>query len=83
MCSLNTTFQFLFASKGPFIKILVLVVIYDCVEPEWISSGHCSSRKSKQGVTVMAQWLTNPNSIREDMGSVPGLAEWVGDPVLP
>ena len=37
---------------------------------------------ARGGVPVVVQRLTNTTSIQEDTGSIPGLAQWVQDPVL-
>ena len=40
-------------------------------------------RKAHAGVAVVAPWLTNPTSIHEEEGSIPGLTQWVKNLALP
>ena len=63
-------------------------VIYD-----WVTlpvqqklAEHCKAtiiKKNFFGVPVVAQWLTIPTGIREDVGLIPGLDQWVRDLALP
>ena len=36
----------------------------------------------REGVPIVAQWLTNPTRNDEVAGSIPGLAQWIKDLVL-
>ena len=38
---------------------------------------------SRLGVTIAAQQVKNPTSVREDAGLFPGLVQWVKDLTLP
>jgi len=48
-----------------------------------MSNNSFSCISPKRGVPVVAQWLTNPSRNHEVAGSIPDLAQWVKDLVLP
>ena len=39
-------------------------------------------KQNKVGVLVVTEWVKNLTSIHKDVGLIPGLAQWVKDPVL-
>ena len=49
--------------------------------PAWGAVGRMGKLLCK-GVPIVAQWLMNLTRNPEVVGSIPGLAQWVKDPVL-
>ena len=63
--------EVLLSSTGNHIRPLVLEHDGRSYEEKNVGSSHCGSAE------------TNPTSIHEDVGSIPGLAQWVKDPAWP
>jgi len=62
----------------------VCVCVYDTHVPLFddISVGRACINSSFLGVPIVAQWVKDPTSIHEDVGSIPGLTQGVKAPTL-
>ena len=84
VCNLHCTSRQCWILSGARDRILILV---DNQLGSFSLSHNRNSMECKNavilGVPVMAQWLTNPTRDHEVVDSIPGLDQWVKDPVLP
>ena len=60
--------------------------VYTCIQVTIPKVRKQNSRKTAKkvprGVAVVAQWVKNLTRIYEDVGSIPGLSQWIKDLVL-
>ena len=61
----------------------LIAFIRHSIESPSHSSQINKRNKRYPGVPVVVQWLTNLTRNHEAVGSIPGLAQRVGEPVLP
>ena len=62
-----------------FFTVLEQEKIKICVKTQEILNSQCNLEKEKWRSSCHGSVVTNLNSIHEDMGSIPGLAQWAKD----
>ena len=65
------------------LSIELLIFKLSCFSSPLVEEKFLIKKNKNLGVPVVAQWLMNPTSTHEDVGLIPGLAQWVKDPMLP
>ena len=64
---------------GMFLPLMLRNMVRQSQEISWL----CCCQKSGLWSSHYGSAITNPTSIHEDVGSIPGLAQWVKDLALP
>ena len=62
------------------VSVLTIWFLYLALWPTWNS---VSFKNTYSGSSCHGSSVTNPTSIHEDLGLIPGLASWVKDLALP